>query len=224
MTVTDSRKNLPVAREGLPYILRFLAVGILFSLIPSFFCRVISAICFVLSAFCGFFFRDPERKTVHDSFTILAPGDGRVLEISEEINPILGGQVKVIKIFLSIFNVHIQRAPISGVVKNIEYSKGKFLDARDPHASSENENNVIVIENEKCKLIVKQITGFIARKIDCWVHLDENVVAGQRIGLIRFGSQVDLILPNDTEVCVSKGEKVAAGVSIVAIRKEKVQR
>lgn len=169
--------------------------------------------------FCIFFFRDPERNPTQDPRFVISPGDGRVMEVTEETHLMTGGKVKVVRIFLSIFNVHVQHSPISGKVAKIEYQKGKFLDARNPRAAHENENNSILIENDSMKVIVKQIAGLIARRIVCHVRLGQDLRAGQKLGLIRFGSQVDVYLPTDLEVCVVPGDRVVSGVSLLAVKK-----
>ena len=214
---------MPVAKEGLPFIWFLVAAGTVLMLFPFRVLQVLSVLSFALAIFAAFFFRDPERTIRQDPFWILAPGDGRILEVTEEASPYLPGKFRVVKIFLSIFDIHVQRSPISGRVKSIEYKKGKFLDARDPLASLENENNTILIENERTAILVKQIAGFIARRIACWVRPGQSVRAGERVGLIRFGSQVDIFVPQDVELCVAKGDSVAGGVSVVAILKENMK-
>lgn len=219
-----SSKRLPVAKEGLPFIFGFLAAALIVSFIPFFFFRIIGFVLFILGAFSVYFFRDPDRRILDDPSIIVAPGEGRILEVSEEFNPDLGETSKVVRIFLSVFDVHVQRSPITGKVTKIEYHQGKFLDARNPRAAFENEQNTVVIENERCKVAVKQIAGFIARRIICGVRLGESVRLSQRLGLIRFGSQVDLYLPKDVELCVSKGDRVMSGVSVVAIQKHLLKK
>lgn len=211
--------KLPVAKEGFPFIFGLLFAGLIFVLIPFVFFYFLSLTSFLLAAFCVYFFRDPERASSQDPSVILSPGDGRVLEVRDEVTPYFEGKAKVIKIFLSIFDVHIQRSPMAGKVLKIDYNKGKFLDARDERAAFENENNAIVIQTKKSKMVVKQIAGFIARRIVCWVQTGEEIEVGQKLGLIRFGSQVDLILPMDVEVCVSEGDRLFGGISVVAINK-----
>lgn len=217
-------RKLPIAKEGFAIILKLVSFGLVLALFPYWVCKFFSALTFVLAIFSLYFFRDPRRNALHGSAdasaSILSPGDGRVLEVSEEWSPILGEKTKVIKIFLSIFDVHLQRAPIPGKIEKIEYQKGKFLDARHPRASFENERNSILIKNGKCKVVVKQIAGWIARRIVCYIQEGEEIGLGQRLGIIQFGSQVDLFLPMDIEVLVKKGEVVKGGVSVVAIQKE----
>ena len=221
--MSQPKGSFPIAKEGLPFISGFLLAGGLLSLIPVPFTRLLGLLLFVLSVFSCFFFRDPERTAPLDPAVVLAPGDGVVLEVSEEESPYWSGKAQVVKIFLSIFNVHVQRSPIAGKVVQVDYRKGKFLDARDPRAAFENEQNAILIEGSLHKIAVKQIAGLIARRIVCWARPGQNLAAGQRLGLIRFGSQVDLVLPADLEVCVRKGEKMTGGVSVVAVHKKIAQ-
>jgi len=215
-------KILPIASAGLPYILILGIISAVLALIPNTTSKVIGLIFLILTLFCIFFFRDPERNIPQDPSFILSPADGKILEIVEEVAPQLGEKVKVIKIFLSIFNVHIQRAPFSGKVVKIEYKEGKFLDARHPKASDENENNSITIEGENCKMVVKQIAGMIARRILCWVKVGDRVERGTRLGIIQFGSQVDLFVPNDIEIICHKGEDVVGGQTILALNKKAI--
>lgn len=219
--MSDLSQRFQVAKGSLKLIVRFLAAALILAFLPFTFTRILGYLLFILGAFSLYFFRDPERRIMADPSTVLSPGDGRVLEVAEESNSVMGGKARVIRIFLSIFNVHVQRAPQSGIIRSVKYRKGKFLDARNPRAWIENEQNSIVIENDRCKMVVVQIAGFVARRIDSWVVQEEPVKQGQRLGLIRFGSQVDLILPMDFDVCVSRGDKVEGGLSIVAISKRK---
>jgi phosphatidylserine decarboxylase len=197
---------------------------VVLSLLPYRISRLAGALFFLLVLFCLYFFRDPERDPAQDPSFILAPGDGRVLEVAEEKNARLGGNAKVVRIFLSIFDVHVQRSPISGRISEIEYRKGKFYDARHPSACLENERNSILIEGDHLKAVVVQIAGFIARRIVCWVRQGEPVRIGGRLGLIRFGSQVDLFLPENVEICVKKGDRVAGGMTVVAISRGVIEK
>jgi phosphatidylserine decarboxylase len=218
-----TQNKMLIVKEGIPIILTLVLSGLLCSFIPLTFFRILGVILFILGVFSCFFFRDPARNVVNDPSFFVAPADGRILEVSEEEHPDMEGKVKVVKIFLSIFNVHIQRSPMDGKISKIEYKKGNFLDARNPRASFENESNTFLIENDHCKVAVKQIAGFIARRIVSWEKIGQSVQMGQKIGLIRFGSQVDIFLPQEVDVCVEKGEKVMAGVSVIALHKKKIQ-
>lgn len=176
---------------------------------------LVGVLCLVLSAFCLYFFRDPPRAIVVDEKLITSPGDGRVLGVEPiEEGPFKGG--RVVRIFLSIFDVHVQRAPITGNIKEISYKKGRFLDARNPRAHLENEQNCVTFENPRGKVQVKQIAGLIARRIVCTVKAGTDLKQGDRYGLIRFGSQVDIILPPTARVQVTKGDRAIGGKTVVA--------
>lgn len=211
--------KLPIAHEGYLFIKIFLGLSIVFWILGRAFHNriflMLAIFFFAVLLFTVFFFRNPERKTGTDSDLVFSPADGRIIEISED-NNIFVGRSKVIKIFLSIFDVHIQRSPVAGKINFIHYIPGKFLAASNTKAALENEQNWIGIEKKEGKVLVKQIAGLIARRISCWVKPEEEIVPGQRLGLIRFGSQVDLYLPNHWELLVKRGDKVKAGITVVA--------
>ena len=168
-------------------------------------------ISLILGCFVMFFFRNPERNTEFSENEITAPGDGTILSIKTEDDP----NIVVIRIFLSIFNVHIQRAPISGTITNIKYTKGTFLFANNPSADK-NERNLICFENGDKVMAIEQITGAIAKRIECWVEKEQKVSIGERVGLIRFGSQVAVYLPKDkVQLAVKVGQKVQGGISLI---------
>jgi phosphatidylserine decarboxylase len=211
-----------IVREGWAFILVCLVAADLF-LLPAIyyrsrFCVVVAALFFLATGFCVYFFRDPERVIPKGENLILSPADGRILEIIQGKDPIAAETVWIMRIFLSVFEPHLQRSPISGTVQAITYKTGKFLDARNPKAPFENEQNriEIVSESGKYSLVVTQIAGLIARRIVCWVMQGQAVQAGQRIGLIRFGSQVDLVLPKTAVLKVKAGDFVTAGNSVLA--------
>lgn len=163
-----------------------------------------------LALFCVYFFRDFNRNTIIDEFAIYSPGDGRVLEVVDV------DQGHNIRIFLSVLDGHVQRSPVKGTVEKVEYKKGKFLDARDPHAHLENEQNLVTLNSAKGKLIVNQIAGLIARRIVCWVKPGDQLDQGERYGLIRFGSQVDVIVPKGTKIFVKPQQRVVGGETVIA--------
>ena len=165
--------------------------------------------------FTAYFFRDPERKIVATPGQIVAPADGKVLSIEEVENDFLGGRCKRVGIFLSILDVHINRAPVGGTVEMVRYVPGKFALASTTDASLNNESNSIAISGEDIKVVVKQIAGAVARRIVCYCEPRQALRTGERIGLIRFGSRTELYLPLDCEIMVSVGQKVKGGVSLV---------
>jgi phosphatidylserine decarboxylase len=162
----------------------------------------------------AFFFRDPEREPPHDPNVVVAPADGRVTRI-RSIAPNQESSAKLISIFLSPLDVHINRAPIAGRITNVSYTKGKFLMATDENASLVNEQNTLTIEGDRATVVCKQIAGILARRIVCWKHQGESVALGERFGLIKFSSRTDIILPESIEVVVAEGMKVKGGITIV---------
>jgi len=170
----------------------------------------------VALVFTLFFFRDPERKIVTSPGQIVSPADGKVIAIEEvEEKDFLGGRCKRISIFLSIFDVHINRAPIGGTVERMQYQKGKFAFAHTDDASLNNESNTIGIDGGDIKVVVKQIAGAVARRIVCTCRPEQPVVIGERIGMIKFGSRTELYLPLECDILISAGQKVKGGVSLV---------
>ncbi len=172
----------------------------------------------VLAVFCGAFFRDPERFVPLKEGAVVSPADGRVLSVAEVDGPELAGIKESIKvsIFMSVFNVHVNRAPAAGRVVAIHYKAGKFFSANLDKAAEENERNMVVIEDDhKRRIAFTQIAGLIARRIVCFVEPDDRLEKGERFGLIRFGSRVDLYLPPDTEIDVAVGQQVKAGETVI---------
>jgi phosphatidylserine decarboxylase len=167
-----------------------------------------------LGVFVLFFFRDPERTIPADPETIVSPADGRVMEIVEET---LDGQPgRRISIFLSIFDVHVNRSPVAGKITAIEYRTGKFYAAMRGRASAENEQNAFHVASERGDVVFKQIAGWVARRIVCWKSVGDSVTRGERVGMIRFGSRMDIWLPERVEIVVRSGHHVAGGRSILA--------
>ncbi|MCC6391225.1 MAG: phosphatidylserine decarboxylase, partial [Bryobacterales bacterium] len=164
---------------------------------------------FILALFCLYFFRDPERVTPEGPYAV-SPADGKVVAIKQE-----NGGTRI-SIFLNVFDVHVNRSPIAGRVTSVEYHKGKFLVASREQASAENEMNTITVEGGGSKVIFKQIAGLIARRIVCWKKTGDNVGLGERIGLIKFGSRVDIWLGPEWTIAVRPGERVQGASSILA--------
>ena len=207
-----------VAKEGLPYIAVFFVLAVFL-----FFFHLWIPFVFTFLFVCSFvfFFRDPNRRIPQEKNLILAPADGRIVEIQQGIvHSDFSSPVHVVRIFLSIFDVHITRAPLAGVVRRIEYKQGKFFPAYKHEASLKNESSSIFIDNERMKILVRQIVGIAARRIKTFVCEKDRVRQGQKIGLMYFGSRVELYLPNGVELMIQKGQKVKAGLTRIAGIKE----
>jgi len=168
----------------------------------------------LLGLFVFYFFRDPDRAEPADPAAVVSPADGRVLEIVEE--GLDGNPGRRLSVFLSIWDVHVNRAPLAGRIGKIEYRPGRFHAAMRARASAENEQNVIHLDTEHGRIVFKQIAGWIARRVVCWKAEGDSVTRGERVGMIRFGSRVDLWLPSDAEIAVERGEHVRAGSSVLA--------
>lgn len=172
-----------------------------------------AALFFVAAIFVTWFFRNPERNIPEDEKAVLSPADGKVLNIEEVTEDnILKGRFKKISIFMSIFDVHVNRVPYSGMVDSIVYRKGKFFSANLDKASSLNEGNSILVKTDDGQEILTiQIAGLIARRIVCWIKEGMKVKKGQRFGLIRFGSRLEVFLPLDSTISVKVGDRVKGG-------------
>ena len=167
-----------------------------------------------LGLFVFYFFRDPQRSIPSAPGIVVSPADGRVVQIVEE--PLDSKAGRRISIFLSIWNVHVQRAPIAGRISGVVYRPGRFLGAFRSAASQENEQNIISIDAPLGTLVFKQIAGAIARRVICWKREGDAVALGERVGLIRFGSRVDIWLPVEAQLLVERGQNVKGGESILA--------
>jgi phosphatidylserine decarboxylase len=167
----------------------------------------------ILTIFIICFFRNPERSFQEDERAIISPADGKVIKIEDiEIDGSISGKFKKISIFMNVFNVHVNRSPYTGKVAAIQYHEGKFFSANLDKASLDNERNEIMIKTEDGHIIwAVQIAGLIARRIVCWVHSGSHLTKGERLGLICFGSRVELYLPPDSKISVNLRDKVKAG-------------
>ena len=165
----------------------------------------------LLSGFVGFFFRNPAREIPSDPRVIVSPADGRIVKIERV------GNVTKLSIFLSIFDVHVNRSPIGGRIEAIDYKRGKFKPAFKHAASVENERNTIMVSRGDVKLVFTQIAGIIARRVICWKEVGDTVAKGELIGLIRFGSRVDVLFPAGTDVTVRAGARVLGGSTPIGI-------
>ncbi|MCL2065907.1 MAG: phosphatidylserine decarboxylase [Treponema sp.] len=212
---------MPVLKEGYPFIIPPLFAGlamIVFFRIKgmgtspagiTFTC--IGIILVVFALFCMFFFRDPKIEITQGDNIILSPCNGTVMELEE-------GDEKIIRVFLSVFNVHLQRSPIEGTVTSVKHQDGKFLMAWDPRAHSLNEQNIITIQGADGIYTVRQIAGFLARRCVSWVKAGDTLNAGDKIGMIKFSSQVNLYMPSGVEIKVKPGDKVRAGITVMGTK------
>jgi phosphatidylserine decarboxylase len=169
----------------------------------------------LLAAFFLQFFRDPERQIPTNAGAVVSPGDGKVTDVSAVA---VGGIARTrISIFLSVFDVHVNRSPVGGVIRDVRYQRGKFLNAMGANSAEENEQNIVTVEGEGRTVIFKQIAGLLARRIVFDRKVGDTVARGERIGLIKFGSRVDVLLDRDAAIQVKPGDRVKGGASILAL-------
>lgn len=204
----------PVARERLPFLIGAVTITVAVSLLKI---SWLTAVVGVLAALVFWFFRDPERSGPADEGVVLSPADGRIVGI-EEISEdrFLKERAIRISIFLNIFNVHVNRIPCSGKIKEIAYQPGQFLMAHRSDASLKNEQNAMLLERSSGgKILFVQIAGWIARRIVCWKRPGDLVQQGERFGMIRFGSRTDIYLPLEAQIRVKVGDHVKGGLSVI---------
>jgi phosphatidylserine decarboxylase len=207
--------RLPLAREGYPLIVGCLvATGILFVIGW----QVLTLVAVALTVFTVAFFRDPERVTPAGADLIVAPADGRVIKVAPVRDErFLEGEAMLVSIFMSPFNVHVNRAPVSGRVVDVRYTHGKYFRAFADKASLDNEQNAVLLEDgQGRRLGCVQIAGFLARRIVCYLRPGMNVERGQRYGMIKFGSRADVYLPPAAQIRVQVGDRARAGVTVLA--------
>ena len=209
--------GIPVAAEGWPFIIPLAMVTALLFALGW---KNAGVVLLVLTVFVLFFFRDPERAVPSGEGIVVSPADGRVIVIKDTYEPdFLKQDVKQVSIFLSVFNVHVNRAPIGGAIEVVKYNPGKFHVASADKASLVNEQTSMVIATGKNKILVKQIAGLIARRIVCYAKPGDMIKTGERYGLIRFGSRVDMFLPKNAELRVKLGDKVGGARDVIAVLK-----
>lgn len=207
-----------VNSAGYPFIIIFFIISLLISMLSDF----LGWLGFILTVWCIYFFRDPDRVTPNDANSIISPADGKVLSYLEEESPEIirddkTRKMRKISIFMDVFNVHVNRIPISGTIRWLKYIPGIFLNASLDKSSKENERMVIKIETKnKQEIYVVQIAGLIARRIKCDLEENQSVEVGNRFGIIRFGSRVDIYFPHQYESNVLPGQLVIAGETILA--------
>ena len=198
-------------RDGIPFVLIPLAAALLAALTGYWY---VAVPLLLIALFMAYFFRDPERAALSDRDLVVAPADGRVTRVAQVI-PDDPQSPQVVSIFLSVFDVHVNRAPITGEITDVAYTKGRFMIATREEASVVNEQNALTIKGEQMTVVCKQIAGVLARRIVCWKRKGESVDLGERFGLIKFSSRTDLVLPAEVEVAVRVGDRVRGGVSII---------
>ena len=168
----------------------------------------------LLAGFFLWFFRDPERSVPSGSGLVVSPADGVVTSVTSVSTP-AGDKVKL-SVFLSVFDVHVNRSPIAGVISGLHYQKGLYLNALNPDSADKNEQNAVTVAGEGYEVVFKQIAGLLARRIVFSKRVGDRVERGERVGLIKFGSRVDIILPGDASLSVKKGDRVKGGASVLA--------
>ena len=200
---------------------KFLAISILTTFIVLFFSKLLGLILILITVWVYYFFRDPERFSINDDNFLVSPADGLITDVSEKSGPeelrLENTTYTKVSIFMNVFNCHVNRTPISGNVEEIYYKPGKFLNASLDKASEENERNYYKIKSnmDNEEIIIVQIAGLIARRIVCEVEQGQELKQGERIGMIRFGSRVDIYFKNK-EVLARQGQNVVAGESLIA--------
>ena len=202
-----------IVRQGYPFITAalvlavvcFIAFGIHIAVIPL-----------VLACYFAYFFRNPDREVVQDTSLLYSPADGTVMDVSEFYDEeFLNAKAKKVTIFLSVFNVHVNRSPAEGTIKFQRYTVGEFLPAFNRKAAFENERFAMGIENGRMKILVIQIAGILARRIDNWVNLGNHLDQGEVYGMIKFGSCTELVVPEEVEILCKKGDKVKGGITVL---------
>jgi phosphatidylserine decarboxylase len=200
-----------MVKDGYQFAAGPLVVGVA---LLAFHWNWLGGIAIGLGLFVLFFFRDPDRTPPSDPALIVSPADGRIMEVVDE--PYEGKPGRRISVFLSIFDVHVNRSPIGGRIRAIEYRTGKFYAAMRGRASAENEQNSFYVQSDHGEVVFKQIAGWVARRIVCWKAVGDSVVRGERVGMIRFGSRMDIWLPEPVEILIRPGQHVAGGKSALA--------
>ncbi len=207
-------RRLPIAKQGSPYIIGLAVLLLLFGLLGW---AILTALTLILTLLVINFFRDPERTIPQDPQAVLAPADGQIIFVGKVFEDrFVNKETLKISIFMSIFNVHVNRIPFSGEVESVHYEKGTFFAAHVDKASRDNEHNAVILRiSGGEKIVFIQIAGLVARRIDCWLQPGEQVQRGDRFGMIRFGSRLDVFVPTDSRLAVNKGQRVKAGESIL---------
>jgi phosphatidylserine decarboxylase len=203
-----------MVKEGYWFGLPLLSIGGVLLALRTTFGLTVGAVLVFLALFVFYFFRNPDRKIPMEPGVVVSPADGRVVVVKDEENA--GRPGKRVSIFLAIWNVHVNRSPAAGTITKLEYKPGKFLAAWAEKASLENEQNVFTLASEHGEIVFKQIAGWVARRVVSWKKTGDSVGRGELVGLVRFGSRVDLWLPVGAEIAVKVGDNVKGGSSVIA--------
>jgi phosphatidylserine decarboxylase len=218
MNLVDTVRNafVPIHRAGYPFIAAFAAV----TLILGYFSTTLFWIGLILTAWCAYFFRDPERVTPVDDRLVVSPADGVVSAVGPAVPPrelgMGAAEMTRISVFMNVFSCHVNRAPVRGRVSRVEHRPGSFLNAELDKASVENERNGLVIDSPNGPIAVVQVAGLVARRILCWADAGSALAIGERFGLIRFGSRVDVYLPTTAVPRVALGQTAVGGETVIA--------
>jgi len=210
--------RFPLAMDCLPYVLALLVLSALLMFLQF---HIAGAIVFAVCLFVGSFFRDPKRNVRSDRGVLLSPADGKVISVTELKSSGNRQQPDMrVSVFMSVFNCHVNRSPVTGAVTNVQHTAGRFLAAFAEHAGEVNERTAIeLVDDFGESMLCTQVAGLIARRIVCRVKSGDRVEAGQRIGMIKFGSRVDVVMPSTYFVCVNVGDRVKAGLNVIARRR-----
>ncbi|MBI4685813.1 MAG: phosphatidylserine decarboxylase family protein [Nitrospirae bacterium] len=208
---------MKLASEGYPYIIFFAIVTVIAFFIAGIWLALLP---FVLTIFMLFFFRDPERKIPEGKGIFLSPADGKIILIQDiREDKFLKDNTTEVSIFMSPFNVHVNRAPCDGVVESVVHTAGRFLSAFRHEASLQNENIAMLLNTNERKVLVRQVAGFLARRAVCRVKAGDKLKRGERYGIIKFSSRLDIYLPREADIKVKSGEKVKAGETVIGVIK-----
>ena len=204
-----------IVKEGYPFIASCLALAVLLGAAVNIYAGIVP---FILALYFTYFFRNPTRHIEKNDAVILSPADGTVVDVvglERDEDAFVPGRCNKVVIFMSVFNVHVNRSPMDGAIKLQKYFCGRFRPAYKDEVGFENEHHLIGIENNRLRITVKQIAGILARRIVSWVTLDDELKQGDLYGMIRFGSCLEIVMPADVEVAVTKGEKVTGGRTVI---------
>lgn len=201
----------PMVRDGYFYALPLIAAAVLVGWLTP---PAWAAIPCLLAVFFLWFFRDPERIIPQEAGAVVSPGDGKVTDVSLVT---VGNQKQTrVSIFLSVFDVHVNRSPIAGVIREVRYQRGQFVNAMNTHSADKNEQNIVTVEGDGQRIVFKQIAGLLARRIVFYPKVGDRLERGQRVGMIKFGSRVDLVVDASARVNVKIGDRVKGGASVLA--------